>query len=255
MGLTGTGIFENDEALDVRDEYREQIEDGVEDAEATRSTIAKFRNYFDDPDSASVCLLALAVTQSQIGRLDPDIRARALAAIDSGADLAVWEREDPESLPKRRATLEKARAQLLGPQPARKRLRRPRKKTCGLVAGDVLALTTPSGLALLRVVRVKDYRVGEDPILEELQFSGFELPSQSELDQLKAVVTSNIALGGESRFSAFIGAGPYKLNWEQAGFLKVARLAPRPGDQEASTNTGVAWIAIAGRFRGEKQWM
>lgn len=256
MGIIGTGIFENDEACDVRDEYREHIEDGVEDAEATRLTLAKFRSYFDDPESGPVCILALAVTQSKIGRLDPDIRSRALAAIDSGVDLAIWEREDPKSLPKRRAVLEKARAQLIGPQPARKRLRPPRKETCSLVAGDGLALTTPSGLALLRVVRVRDYRVGEDPILEELEFSGFELPSQSELDQLKAVVKSNIApYGNEPRFSAFIGPGPYKLSWEQAGFRKVARFAPRPGDEEARANTGVAWIAIAGRLRGEKRWM
>jgi hypothetical protein len=255
MGVIGTGIFDNDEALDVRDEYRERIEDGVEDAEATRSTLAKFRSYFDDPESGPVCILALAVTQSKIGRLDPDIRSRALAAIESGADLAVWEREDPKSLPKRRAALEKVRAQLVGSQPARKRLRPRRKKICGLVAGDGLALTTPSGLALLRVVRVKDYRVGEDPILEELQFRGSDLPTQSELDQLKAIGKSKIALGGEHRFSAFIGNGPYNLSWEQAGFQKVARFAPRPGDQEAEASTGVAWIAIAGRLRGEERWM
>lgn len=255
MGTWGTGIFDNDTACDIRGEYREQIEDGVDDGEAMRSTLASFGRYFDDTESGAVSILALAVTQSKIGRLDPDIRARALAAIDRGADLATWEEEDPKSLPKRRAVLEKARAQLIGPQPARKRLRPPRKETCGLVAGDGLALTTPSGLALLRVVRVKDYRVGEDPILEELQFSGSELPSQSELDQLKAVVKSNIALGSEPRFSAFNGPGPYKGDWEQAGFRKVASFTPRPGDEEASANAGVAWIAIAGRLRGETRWM
>jgi hypothetical protein len=94
--------------------------------------------------------------------------------------------------------------------------------------------------------------MGETPILEELQFSGFELPSQSELDQLKAVVKSRIALGSEPRFSAFIGSGPYKLNWEQAGFRKAASFAPRPGDEEARADTGVAWIEIARRLRGEK---
>lgn len=255
MGVSGTGIFDNDEALDVRDEYREQIEDGIEDAAATRSTLAKFRSYFEDPESGLVCILALAVTQSKIGRLDPDIRSRALAAIDSGADLAVWERDDPKSLPERRSVLEKARAQLVGPQPARKRLRPRRKQTCGLVAGDGLALTTTSGLALLRVVRVKAHRLGENPILEELRYRGFELPPQSELDQLKAVEKSKIATGGESRFSAFIGNGPYNLGWEQAGFRKVARFAPRPGDQEARTSAGLAWIAIAGRLRGEKRWL
>lgn len=51
MGIIGTGIFENDEAFHVRDEYRQQIEDGVEDVVATRSTLADFRRYFDYPES------------------------------------------------------------------------------------------------------------------------------------------------------------------------------------------------------------
>src|SRR5215470_13656360 len=146
MGTWGTDLFSDDTACDVRDEYREQIEDGVDDAEAMRATLAKFRTAFDDPECGAVCMIALAVTQSKIGRLDPGIRSQALAAIDNGADLAAWERDNPKALPKRRAVLEKARAQLIGPQPARKRLRPPRQRSCGLKAGDGLALTTPSGL-------------------------------------------------------------------------------------------------------------
>lgn len=38
MGTWGTDLFADDLARDIRDDYREQIEDGVEDAEATRST-------------------------------------------------------------------------------------------------------------------------------------------------------------------------------------------------------------------------
>lgn len=255
MGTWGTGLFSDDEACDIRDEYREQIEDGVEDGEALRSTLAKFRSSFDDPESGPICILALAVTQSKIGRLDPDICAQALAAIDNGAELAIWERENPKNLPKRRAVLEKARAQLIGPQPARKRLRRPRKKTCGLVAGDGLGLITPSGLALLRVVRVEHDRVGETPFLEEMQFSGSELPSQSELDQLKAVVKSKLTVMNEQRFSAFDGPGPYQGDWEQVGFRKVASFAPRPGDEEANPRgyAGVAWFGIAERLRRKQR--
>src|SRR5262249_1831234 len=178
---------------------------------------------------SAVCILALAVTQSKIGRLDPEVRSRALAVLDNGADLAIWEREDPKSLPKRRAVLEKARAQLLGAQPAGKRLRPPRRKTCGLVTGDGLAITVPSGLALLRVVRVITHRLGETPILEELRFRGSELPSQEKLDRLQPKLKGTIALMGESRFSAFIAHD--KIGWEQAGFKKIGSFAPRPGDE------------------------
>jgi len=95
------------------------------------TTLAKFHSYFDDPERGAICIIALAVTQSKIGRLDPGIRARALAAIDNGADLAAWERDNPKLLPKRRAVLEKARSQLLGSQPARKQQSRCIQKAIG----------------------------------------------------------------------------------------------------------------------------
>ena len=112
------------------------------------------------------------------------------------------------------------------------------------MAGDGLALAIPSGLALLRVVRVKTGRLGETPILELLQFEGFELPSQEELEKLKPRVKHTIALGGEPRFSAFIAHD--KIAWEQAGFRKVASFAHRLRDEEAYATSGISWAGIAG---------
>src|SRR5258708_39882717 len=112
-------------ACDVRDHYRELLEDGVEDGAATQLTVERFRAYLEESDG--VALLAFAVTQSKLGRLDPDIRDRALAVLDRGADLDMWERDNPKLLPKRRAMLEKARAQLTGQQPPRRRLRPPKR--------------------------------------------------------------------------------------------------------------------------------
>ena len=102
MGVWGTSLFSDDVACDVRDHYRELLEDGAEDSAATQQTVEKFRTYLDEPEG--IALLALAVTQSTLGRLDSDIRDRALAVIDRGADLEVWERENPKQLAKRRGT-------------------------------------------------------------------------------------------------------------------------------------------------------
>src|SRR5256885_9011700 len=110
MGAWGTALFSDDVACDVRDHYRQLLEDGVEDSAATRLTVEKFASYLEETDG--VALIAFAVTQSKVGRLEPAVRDRALAIIDAGADLAVWERENPKLLSKRRAALEKARAQL-----------------------------------------------------------------------------------------------------------------------------------------------
>ena len=46
MGAWDTKIFGDDTACDVRDCYRELIEDGVDDAEAMRKTLDEPRNAF-----------------------------------------------------------------------------------------------------------------------------------------------------------------------------------------------------------------
>ena len=252
MGTWGTGLFSSDMARDIRDFYREQIEVGIEDTEATRLTVEKFRSYLDDPDEGPVLLIALAVTQSKIGRLDPDLRGRALAAIASGGDLATWEQENPKLLPKRREVLDKARAQLTGVQPGPKRLRPPPRPSCGLIAGDILALSLPNGIALLRVVRVKPHRRGETPYLERLDFDGSEVPSAQELERLEATGKDPVnmihASSGNIRFTAFTAFD--KIGWKEAGFVKAATIAVRPGDDEAHPpGYGVAWSTLAERYR------
>src|SRR5205085_1945623 len=180
MGTWGTGLFADDAACDIRDHYRELLEDRVEDGEATRLTIENFQADFDEPDG--VALLVLAVTQSSLGRLDPDIQQRALAAIDRGADLDAWELDNPKLVAKRRAVLEKARRQLTGPQPVPRGVRPPRRILSGLAAGEVLAFRLPHHIALLRVVHLRPHRLGESPILEELDFAGTQVPSRDELE-------------------------------------------------------------------------
>jgi hypothetical protein len=249
MGVWGTALFSNDLACDIRDHYRELIEDGVDDAEATRQTTAKFQASLDDPDDGASAILALAVTQSRIGRLDPVIRDRALAAIERGGDLSVWAIDDPKSLGKRKQVLAKAREQLTGPQPIRARLKRPSRPGCDLVAGDVLALDLPGGPALLRIVRVHVHRKGENPCLEELQFSGSELPTPEILEELGPKVKDSMTMmSPDGRFFALPDLK--NAGWKEAGFKKVATIPERAGDSEcALPSSGVRWSYLVARYR------
>jgi hypothetical protein len=249
LGAWGTGLFSDDVACDIRDHYRELLEDGVDDSAATRQTLEKFEPYLTEADG--IALIAFAITQSKVGRLEPDVRDRALALIAGGADLALWERENPKLLPKRLAALEKARAQLAGPQPARKRLRPPRRVLSGLAGGDVLAFVLPRRLALLRVVRVRAHRVGESPVLEELDFDGTEVPARDALERLGPRVNDPITfmhpLSSDTRFFAFVNQ---RIDWQQAGFQKVQTIGSRPGDEEAALpGTGMSWAELAARYR------
>jgi Domain of unknown function (DUF4259) len=249
LGVWGTGLFSDDTACDIRNYYRELLEESVEDSAATRQTLEQFEPYLQEPDG--VALIAFAVTPSTVGRLEADVRDRALAIIDAGADLAEWERENPKLLSKRRAVLEKARAQLTGPQPARRRLRPPKRRLCGLAAGDVLALALPGRVALLRVVRVHAHRLGETPVLEELDFDGSEMPTRDAIERLGPRVNDPITfkhpLSSDTRFSGFVNQ---RIDWQDAGFEKVQTIGGRPGDEQAPVpNTGLSWAELADRYR------
>jgi hypothetical protein len=249
VGVWGADLFSDDVTCDIRDHYRQLLEDSVEDRAATRMTLEKFGPYLKEPDG--VALIALAVTQSKLGRLEPEVRDRALAIIDAGADLAVWKREHPKLLPKRRVVLEKARAQLSGPQPARRRLRPPKRALSGLAAGDVLAFALPRRLVLLRVVRVRTHRRGETPVLEELDFDGTEVPAREALARLGPRINDPASvvhpLSSDTRIFAFV---MQRIDWQDAGFRKVETVPSRAGDDQAALpHSGISWAELAKSYR------
>ena len=250
MGVWGTSLFSDDVACDVRDHYRELLEDGAEDSAATQQTVEKFRTYLDEPEG--IALLALAVTQSTLGRLDSDIRDRALAVIDRGADLEVWERENPKQLAKRRGTLEKARAQLLGPQPPRRRLRAPKRISSGLAGGDVLALALPRRIvhscawcASARIVSAKRRSsrssTSAGPRYRHQRCSSALMPEVTDPIALMHVLSQ------DTRIFAFV---MQRVDWQGAGFQKVATISTRDGDEKAAVpSSGISWTALAERYR------
>ena len=247
MGEWGTDLFSDDLACDIRDHYRELLENGIEDGAATRLILEKFGAYLEE--SEGIALLAFAITQSKLGRLDPDIRDRALVVLEGGADLEVWERENPKLLPKRRAALEKARTQLTGPQPPRRRLRPPKRISSGLVAGNVLALALARRVALLRVVRIRSHRLGETPVLEELDFKGTDVPSRDALERLgpsKDPISLVHGLSPDTRLFAFVAK---RIDWQRAGFRKVQTISARAGDEQAPLPSyGISWAVLAERL-------
>jgi hypothetical protein len=251
MGTWGVGLFSDDTACDIRDEYREHIEDGVDDSEATRLTVDKFRGDFDDPDEGPVLWIAFAVTQSKIGRLDSAIRDKALDAIEAGADLARWEEENPKSVTKRRKVFTDARALLTGPQPSRKRLRPPQRYGTPLARGDVLALRIPNNIVLLCVCDVRPHRQIDTLVVEELDFKGETLPSLENLQQLKPKTTDLIS-GVLSNGRRFEVSAYDKISWEQARFEKIGTMTPStmPDSFEPGLGAiGYTWSRLSERYR------
>lgn len=84
------------------------LEDGVPDEEAVQRLLDTYTQALTDVDEGPVVWLALAVSQSRLGRPDGQARALALDMIDGGAELARW--VGTPQVARRRAVLNKVRA-------------------------------------------------------------------------------------------------------------------------------------------------
>ena len=118
MGAWGPGIFDDDEAADLRGEYRNFLADAQADTGGTDAAARNYEASLEHLGDTTAFWLALALIQWKLGRLDPRVKAAALRIIDDGIDLAKW---DTSPLRRKRASaLSKARATIVAPQPAAK---------------------------------------------------------------------------------------------------------------------------------------
>ena len=184
MGAWSPGIFADDLAADVRDEFRDLIGrgDGAEDA--TDKLMVSWASSLEDPDEAGAFWFALAATQSSMGRLLPAVRDRVVAMIDSGADDARFA-HNPQVLKKRRAVTAQLREKLVGPQPEAKKVTPRFRATTDWQAGQVHAYRLPDGTAcLLRTVFIHAEQSGEHPVVELLDWHGHDVPGKELIASL-----------------------------------------------------------------------
>ena len=241
MGAWGPAIFSDDTACDIRDDYRELIEDQVPDEDATQQTIDANSHLGDD--EKHVLWLALAAVQSQLGRLDDNVKTRALEVIDTGVGLDLWEEAGPREFEKRKAALAKLRDKLTGLQPARKSVRRPWRDVTELKAGDVLSFRAGHSLHLLRVLSVDDTRIGAAPIIAWLDWDGPRVPSERKIRRLKTRMRSS---HGPTRLEIYRVARHRKKDpdWTSLGFTLVAHLRPRAEDASEQPSSYAAWTGF-----------
>lgn len=244
MGAWGPAIFSDDVACDIRSDYRELLEDGVDGAEATRRVIEDYQRQLDD-DEAHVLWLALAAAQAALGRLDDHVKLQALRVIDDGAGLHAWAEAGATELRRRKAALEKLRHTLTGPQKPPTKLVRPWSHVTDLSPGDVLAHRLPDGrLALFRVARLDAQRSGTAPVLRRLDWTRTSIPSTRQLARLAPVPDRRPGDAGPIASCRVARHRRKDEDWRDAGFAVVGRTATSADDATHHARTYTTWRGL-----------
>ena len=118
MGAWGTGLYSDDIALDIKDDFVESIENGIDD-EALITHLKKEYAAVLNSDDASVFWYVLADQLYRYGRLTDEIRNQVIDMIERKEGIDLYE----ELAKKREKVLDKLRSKLESPQPARRKVK------------------------------------------------------------------------------------------------------------------------------------
>lgn len=165
MGAWGAGLFQDDDAADLRDEWLDEYKRTGSAAEATAAVRKAFKSGFKDSDEGPVLMLALATMLWRHGVLDAKTRAEALAVIDKEKGLDRWRDEGEKVLRGRLKVYAKIRAGLREKQPPVKAYKKkpvPKPDHPDLVLGDIFSVAAPEGgVAYYRVVGRSKAKYGD----------------------------------------------------------------------------------------------
>jgi hypothetical protein len=244
MGAWGPAIFSDDTACDIRSDYRELLEDGVDDVEATRRVISQYQHLGDD--EVHLLWLALAAAQSALGRLDQSVKEEALRVIDGDVGLELWAEVGARELTSRKAALTKLRRTLIGPQKPPSKVRRPWSHVTDLSPGDVLAYTLPDRKrALFLVATLDEQRVGTAPIVRRLQWTKASLPSGRELAKLKPLPETRPMDDDKPSVSFRVARHRRKdEDWRDVGFEIVGQVPLPSEDAQFAPHAYTTWRGL-----------
>lgn len=147
MGMWGFELYQNDTALDVKDEFEESFNAGKSVQEITDELTEDYKSIMGDWDEEPLFWFALADTQWNLGVLLPTVKEKALYWINKDSDILKNQAIDTMIKAQRQKTLDELRAKMLLPQPPVKKARKRRVYKCQWKLGDVFAYPLESDLA------------------------------------------------------------------------------------------------------------
>lgn len=147
MGLWGFKLYQNDTALDVKDDFEELYNTGKTVQAITEKLMEDYKNIMGNIDEEPLFWLALADTQWNWGVLLPAVKEKALYWIGKGRGIFQHQTVDILVKAQKEKTIDDLQTKLLSPQPPMKKPAKKRIYQCQWKLGDVFAYQLESDLA------------------------------------------------------------------------------------------------------------
>ena len=147
MGNWGTGISSNDTFEDIKDEFFELYNDGLEPTEITQKLVNSNQEIINDREYANNFWFALALCQWECKSLEPELLERITQIVESGTDIELWKELGAEKseLTKRQKVLDKFLEKLNSEKKNPKRRKKKVFRDSVFKKGDCLSVRLSNG--------------------------------------------------------------------------------------------------------------
>jgi hypothetical protein len=258
MGTWASGIFADDDAADIRGDWREAIIEGTTPEAATEGLQTKYRSRLADNDLRPLFWMALAAAQHETGRLLPEVRDRALSEISAGGDVKRFAEDDPALGRQRQAVIDRLAEKLRGPEKSPVRLRRAKPKETDLRVGDVLSvrgLTTDRRVIFAVVGIAAGWPPGTTwPVVAPLRWVEDGLPPIDVIPKLPRLIGPP-ALGEKPRPVLFVQPESKRFGgWRDFAEL-IARGVVRRDLPDPPREKKQPWNAAYGSWESTAIWV
>lgn len=142
MGTWGSGLYQNDASMDIKDTYLSKLKGGKSDEVALVETLDDFQNELSDEEEKYNVIFALADVMWKHGRLTEEMKEKALNCIDFDLQTDKW--KENKVFKARSKVLDKLRKQLLSKMPERKKISVHKPVKLGWRANEVYAFQIKS---------------------------------------------------------------------------------------------------------------